>query len=203
MEGFQKINLLDVLKDTDETLVKKALENFSCPPNADVEDFIRNKAITFSLQRLASVWLILASYRNEWVNVGYFALAQKYTHIKLKNLSSKLRQRLRKFVMFDKEIDKYLLTAPLIGQLGKNFTNSYNEFITGDELLKIACDTVADGQRIFGGRVVYLECEDVPALVKFYEKNGFVQFGQRSPEGEEQYKLKNHSLIQLLKYLDV
>ena len=47
MEGFQKINLLDVLKDADENYVKEALENFSCPYNADVEDFIRNKAIGF------------------------------------------------------------------------------------------------------------------------------------------------------------
>ena len=81
MEGFQKINLLDVLKDTDANFVKSSLQNFSCPLNADVEDFIRNKAIEFSRQRLASVWLVLASYRNEWVTVGYFALAQKYTHI--------------------------------------------------------------------------------------------------------------------------
>jgi len=63
MEGFQKINLLDVLEETDEILIKKALEKFSCPLNADVEDFIRNKAIEFSRQRLASVWLVLASFR--------------------------------------------------------------------------------------------------------------------------------------------
>ena len=202
MEGFQKINLLDVLKDTDEHFVKRSLENFSCPLNADVEDFIRNKAIEFSRQRLASVWLVLASYKEEWVPSGYFALAQKYTHVELKNLNSKLRQRMRRFVTLDRSLNKYLLVAPLIGQLGKNFTNNYNKLITGDELLKIACDTVAEGQRIFGGRIVYLECEDVPSLIKFYERNGFIRFGQRTPSGEERDKLKNHVLIQLLKYLD-
>ncbi|MBR0288965.1 MAG: N-acetyltransferase [Selenomonadaceae bacterium] len=201
MQGFQKINLLDVLKYTDEISVKEALANFSCPNNADVEDFIRNKAIEFSRQRLASVWLVLVSHKDEWVTVGYFAIAQKYTHVKLKGLSSNLKRRLKKFVTFDEELNKYLLAAPLIGQLGKNFTNSYDKLITGAELLKIACDTVAEGQRIFGGRVVYLECEDVPALINFYERNGFVQFGQRVPAGDERDKLKNHSLVQLLKYL--
>lgn len=201
MEGFQKINLLDVLKETDEILVKEALEKFSCPLNADVEDFIRNKAIEFSRQRLASVWLVLASFRDEWVTVGYFALAQKYTHIRTEKLSKTLRKRLNKFVTFDVELRDYLLSAPLIGQLGKNFVNGYDELITGDELLKIACDTVAEGQRIFGGRVVYLECEDIPALIDFYERNGFVQFGQRAPTGNERDKLKKHTFIQLLKYL--
>ena len=56
--------------------------------------------------------------------------------------------------------------------------------------MKIACDTVAEGQRIFGGRVVYLECEDVPALIDFYERNGFVQFGQRAPTGDERDQVK-------------
>ena len=200
MEGFQKINLLDVLKDTDGNFVTSSLQKFSCPLNADVEDFIRNKAIEFSRQRLASVWLVLASYCGEWVTVGYFALAQKYTHIEVKGLSGRLRKRLGKFVTTDKALGKSVLAAPLIGQLGKNFTNEYNRLITGDELLKIACDTVAEGQRIFGGRVTYLECEDIPALIRFYEKNGFVQFGQRVPAGDEKDKTKN--LIQLLKYLD-
>ena len=109
---------------------------------------------------------------------------------------------MKRFVTLDRGLNKYLLVAPLIGQLGKNFANNYNELITGDELLKIACDTVAQGQRIFGGRVVYLECEDVPSLIKFYERNGFVRFGQRAPSGEEKDKLKNHVLVQLLKYLD-
>lgn len=201
MDGFQKINLLDVLKDTDEIFIKKALENFSCPYNIDVEDFIHNKAIEFSRQSLASVWLVLASFKNEWVTVGYFALAQKYTHIKPKKLNNKLRTRLKRFATFDAELGDYLLSAPLIGQLGKNFTSGYNKLITGDELLKIACDTVREGQRIFGGRFVYLECEDVPALISFYERNGFVQFGQRVLTGDERDKLKNHALIQLLKYL--
>ena len=78
--------------------------------------------------------------------------------------------------------------------------NGYDELITGDELLKIVCDTVAEGQRIFGGRVVYLD-ENVPALIDFYERNGFVRFDQRAPMGDERDKLKNHTFIQLLKYL--
>ena len=137
--------------------------------------------------------------------MGYcrlFRFGSKYTHIRTEKLSKTLRKRLNKFVKFDVELRDYLLSAPLIGQLGKNFVNGYDELITGDELLKIVCDTVAEGQRIFGGRVVvvYLECENVPALIDFYERNGFVQFGQRAPMGDERDKLKNHTFIQLLKY---
>ncbi len=200
MEGFQKINLLDFIDEIGEEKAKSFLEIFSCPYNADVEDFFKNKAITFARQRLSSVWIVFASYKGEWCLCGYFALAQKHFHIDLKALKSNLRGRIRKFATYDKEINKYLLVAPLIGQLGKNFFSGYDKLITGDELLKIACDTVKQAQRILGGRIVYLEAEDVPALINFYERNGFYKFGQRSIDSDE--KLKGKNLIQFLKYLN-
>jgi len=55
------------------------------PLNADVEDFIRNKAIEFSRQRLASVWLLLASFKDEWVTVSYLALIKNTRILELKN----------------------------------------------------------------------------------------------------------------------
>ena len=52
-----------------------------------------------------------------------------------------------------------------------------------------------------GGKLVYLECEDVPSLIRFYEKNGFYNFGYRLLNGDEQEKIKGKYLIQMLKYL--
>lgn len=200
MEGFQKVNLLDFLEEVGEEKVKIFLERFSCPYNEDVEDFLKNKAITFARQRLSSVWLVFVSYKNEWCLSGYFALAQKHFHIDLKALKSNLRGRIRKFAVYDVDFKKYLLVAPLIGQLGKNFYDGYDKLITGDELLKIACDTVKQAQRILGGRIVYLEAEEVSALINFYERNGFYKFGQRSIDSDE--KLEGKNLIQFLKYLE-
>lgn len=52
-------------------------------------------------------------------------------------LSSKLSKRISKFGTYDDNLKGYNIAAPLIAQLGKNFTNELNKLITGDELLKI------------------------------------------------------------------
>ena len=200
MQGYQKVNLLELLEEIGEDSVTDILKEFSCPYNSDVEDFIKNKSITFAKQGLSTVWLIFASFKDEWQLCGYFALTSKYVHIDLKKLTKTMSKRIKKFVTLNKEINKCILVAPLIGQLGKNFKDNCNALITGNEHLKIACDTVKQAQRILGGRIVYLEAEDVPALIGFYERNGFLKFGTRLIDSDE--KLKGKHLIQLLKYLD-
>lgn len=183
MHGYPQVNLKDILKQEGEEKTRGFLQNFSCPFNADVEDFIRNKSITFTLQGLAAVWIVFASYRENYVPAGYFALANKHFHIDTDKLNSKYRRQIKKFGTFDSGINKYIVSAPLIGQLGKNYTNNYNTLITGDELLSIACATVKEAQRLIGGRLVYLECENIPSLIHFYQRNGFfILLGENSTE---------------------
>lgn len=106
-----------------------------------------------------------------------------------------------KFGQFDKAIQRYTISAPLIGQLGKNYANGYNKLITGDELLKLALDKVREMQNIVGGKIVYLECEQKQALLDFYAQNGFVNFGLRPLDGDETDKLSGGSLVQMLRYM--
>lgn len=73
--------------------------------------------------------------------------------------------------------------------------------ITGDELLKLACDKIKSIQDEIGGKVTYLECEDKPKLIEFYESNGFVNFGKRELDKDEKDDLSGQYLIQMLKYL--
>jgi len=65
----------------------------------------------------------------------------------------------------------------------------------------MACDKVAQVQEMIGGKIVYLECEDKPYLIQFYESNGFVNFGQRTLDRDETEVLSGKYLIQMLKYL--
>ena len=204
MSGYAKVNLLDISEVAGLEKVSEVISDFSCPRNSDVEDFLQDKAFVFSKQRIASTYLIFSSYKERPVLVGYFALTNKHFHIdtqKPGGISKNLLKRISKFAVRDRELNKYIISAPLIGQLGKNYANGYDKLIAGDELLKIACDTVREALRIIGGKLVYLECEDVPSLVRFYEENGFYNFGRRALEGDEKSKLKGDSLVQMLRYL--
>lgn len=63
------------------------------------------------------------------------------------------------------------LPAILIGQLGKN--DEFEKNITGHRIMEFCLNTVFDGQALLGGRLVILECKDVPYLFDFYQKYGF------------------------------
>lgn len=73
--------------------------------------------------------------------------------------------------------------------------------ISGDELLKLACNKIKTIQSDIGGKITYLECEDKEKLKEFYGSNGFVNFGKRSLDPDEKDDLSGEYLIQMLKYL--
>lgn len=199
MAGYTQINLMDMIEALGEDRVKAILADFSCPLNEDVEFFLKKKAIEFMKQGLASTTLVFVSYKKEPKLVGYYTLANKTINIKRDKLSKSLIKRLNKFCQYNSILKIHTMAAPLIGQLGKNFTDGINEQITGDELLKMACDQVHFIHKLCGGKVAYLECEDVDKLKKFYDSNGFVEFGKRELDGDEEH-VKGKYLIQMLKY---
>ena len=201
MTGYALVNLVNFLNELGEERTKELLSEFSCLLNPDVEYFLKYKAIEFSKQRFAQTHLVYASYKGEYVLVGYFALANKYLTLTGDALTNRLRSRLRYFATYDSRIHCYCLSAPLIAQLGKNFSNGYNELITGDELLKLACDKVSRLQMEVGGCFAYVECEDKYKLTDFYSRNGFCQFDKRKLDKDETDKLEGEYLVQMLKYI--
>lgn len=93
----------------------------------------------------------------------------------------------------------YTLSAYLIAQLGKNFTNGANERITGEQILQAAVDTIKELQYMAGGMVVFLEAENEEKLIRFYEdKNGFKRFATKE---RKEGTAHAHTLIQFLKVL--
>jgi hypothetical protein len=62
--------------------------------------------------------------------------------------------------------------AVLLGQLGKN--QKYENDISGQQILQFAIDVIYEIHNLVGGRIVFLECDDVKRLIEFYEKSGFV-----------------------------
>ena len=188
------------MEESGEDAAKGILSSFSCPLNPDVENFLKYKAIEFAKQGLSQTHLVFASYRDEIVLVGYFTLANKQLAVSKKKISKTQAKRVGKFGPYDPQTKSYYIAAPLIAQLGKNFTNAYNKLISGDELLTIACEKVSIVQMAIGGRYVYVECEDIPHLTDFYSRNGFVDFDTRELDADET-DLKGEYLVQMIRYL--
>lgn len=205
MDGYAQISLLDMIEklgDKSNTL-NKLISEFSCPLNKDVEKFFKTSAITFAKQNLAPTYMVFTSYKGQLVQVGYYTLCTKTIHVSKARVSSNLRKRLLKFSAVNRETGDLVIVSPLIAQLGKNYYNDYNTLISGDILLKMAIDRVRDAQKALGGKTVYVECEDKPRLLDFYQRNGFVTFNKRLLERDETEVMHGEYLMQLLRYLEI
>lgn len=201
MMGYKVINLKDIYNNLGEERTKEILKDYKCDFNADVEYFLKEKAIEFSKKDVSRTFIVTSSYKEENVIVGYFAISSKDTTIKKSLLSNTKRRKIARYAKYDNTTKGYTLTIPLIGQLGKNFNNGYNKLITGDILLKFACDKVKEIQNLMGGRYVFLECEDNDKIREFYESNGFVCYDKRSLEKDELDKNSGRYLLQMLRDL--
>lgn len=200
--SYNIIRIADMYEALGEEKLKKILNDFQCELNKDVEYFIKEKAIEFYKMDVSQTFIVTSSYKEKEVIVGYFALTNKATKIKKGSLKSNWRKRLSRFANQNESDEKYFsISLPLIGQLGKNYYNGYDKLISGDLLLKLACDKVREAQKILGGKLVFLECEDKPKLQEFYESNGFVCFGKRNLEKDERDKNSGEYLLQMLCYL--
>ena len=201
MTGYKIVNLKHVIDGFGEERTKAILSEFSCPLNHDVEKFLKEKAIEFTKQGLAETSLVMASYKGRPEIVGYFSLSNKTITVNPSKLNRRMRDRLKRFGRYDDMLKVYCISAPLIGQLGKNYRDGLNKLITGDELLQMACDRLSVIQMELGGRFVYLECEDTRKLREFYERNHFFEFDRRDLDADET-DLKGKYLVQLMRYLE-
>lgn len=200
--AYNVISLEDMREALGEAKLKSILNEFECELNKDVEYFIKEKAIEFLKSGISKTFLVTASYKGKQVLVGYFSLTNKVTKVKKTSLSSNWRKRIARFEnKYESDDKNYIISLPLIGQLGKNYKDNYNRLISGDVLLKLACDKVKEAQKILGGKLVYLECEDKPQLEEFYTSNGFVCFGKRNLERDEREKNNGEYLLQMLCFL--
>lgn len=110
-----------------------------------------------------------------------------------------MKRKIARVSELDEVNGTYTLSAYLIAQLGKNFTNGVNERITGEQLLQAAVDTIKELQYRAGGMVIFLEAENEEKLMRFYvDKNGFKKFDTKEIKVDTE---DVHTLIQLLKVM--
>src|SRR5699024_6705563 len=119
---YIELNLLEMIETYGDDRLQFILSRFMCPQNIDVENFIQTKAIGFARQRLAMTYLVFSDEELPDF-VGYFTLANKFVSINGNALSKTLQKRIGKFSQYDKELDRFLVSMPLIAQRSEEHTS--------------------------------------------------------------------------------
>ena len=132
--SFYVINLLDLLKEGEQENIQDYLRTFSCPLNTEIEDFIWNKSIDFSKQKISITHLVLNSKQEL---CAFFSLTQKSIIIDCNNLSATMQKKLRRYGIYDAKTNSVQACAYLIAQFGKNMLVSAREGVSGDDLMEM------------------------------------------------------------------
>ena len=177
-------------------MLDRVLSGFSCPKNPDVERFLKKSAVEFAKKNQSVTYLVFSVGSKELL--GYFTLALKPLTVRGETVSNTTKRKLLRISELDEKTDTYTMSAYLIAQLGKNYTNSRNKKITGKELVELAWSVIEDAQYMLGGMVTFLEAENEEKLLSFYQANRFTQFDARQTESDTDVP---HELIQLLRLL--
>ena len=186
-------NILDFLEEEGEDLLKSILATFSCPVNPEIEKFLKERAIDFAKRRLSITYLVTDNDDGEFL--GYFTLTHKAILLDGKDFSKTMQRKLNRYSRLDKQTGNYMASAFLLAQFGKNYGVDEGKHVSGSELMELVNDILLDIQRRIGGGIVYLDCEDRPQLISFYEDKGFQKFAERFSEED------NQKYIQFMRFL--
>ena len=172
------------------------LSEFSCPLNPDVERFLKYSSIEFTKKNQSVTYLVFSVADGKLL--GYFTLALKPLTVRGETVSNTVKRKLLRVSELDKKSDTYTMSAYLIAQLGKNYSENDGKMITGAELLELAWNKIKATQYMFGGMVTFLEAENEEKLLSFYRNNRFSQFDTKQTISDTD---EAHELVQLLRLL--
>ena len=200
-DKFFSVNIREYLalgndEEAGEPALVELLSGFSSPKNKDVERFLKKSAIEFTKKNQSVTYLVVSA--EDVRLLGYFTLALKPLTVRGETVSNTMKRKLLRISELDEKSDTYTMSAYLIAQLGKNFSESGGTEITGAELLKLAWDKIKEIQYLGGGVVTFLEAENEERLLSFYRDNRFSQFDTRQTASDAE---ESHELVQLLRLL--
>ena len=200
-DKFFSVNIREYLalgndEEAGEPALVELLSGFSSPKNKAVERFLKKSAIEFTKKNQSVTYLVVSA--EDVRLLGYFTLALKPLTVRGETVSNTMKRKLLRISELDEKSDTYTMSAYLIAQLGKNFSESGGTEITGAELLKLAWDKIKEIQYLGGGVVTFLEAENEEKLLSFYRNNRFSQFDTRQTASDAE---ESHELVQLLRLL--
>jgi hypothetical protein len=161
-----KVSLKEIIDAEREQKFVDSAKNFYCQDD-EVENFLKEKALEFDKRNKSRTYLLIDEDNSEDIVIwGYYTLTLK----SLKYNPDLSKSKIKKIDGFRGDATE--AESTLIGQLGKNY--NYKDKISGFEIIEYAMDDIYEIQRIVGGRVAFLECNNTEKILKFYEDNGFI-----------------------------
>lgn len=176
---------------SDEAKAQELISIFVCGKDADIENFLKSRAIQFENLGKSRTFFIYDEDEDEFKILAYFTLALQVLKIPEDMISGRKAKLLDGFSSKIKGVKITEFPSVLIGQLGKN--EMYPGVISGSEILEYCLATIFEGQVKLGGRIIMLECKDIPSLISLYEKYGFNVLEKDYGEGE---------LLQMIKIIE-
>ena len=175
------VSLKKLIEMASDETVLEVVSKFKCSRDNDIESFLRDKAALFDRKGKSKTHLLLnreALEKGSIDIVAYFSLAIQLLKIP-EGMSVTQIKRLDG--LYSKRGGETITEIPsfLIGQLAKNDLFSTN--ISGSLVLEYALSVISAAEELVGGRVVYIECRDIPQIITFYKQNGFKIF-RRDPD---------------------
>lgn len=195
--ALRTYSLFELCEARPEEEIEAILSSFSCEKNADIQDFVRRKALPFNKRGVSSSYLVFDTEASALV--GFYALALKVANVPEENVSNSFRKKFEFFGERNPVSGCIDVPAVLLAQLGKN--DPYASLISGGQLIALAESSVRDIQRLAGGRFVFLDSVDAPALLGFYKDCGYREFGRRACGDEAGSPDAGESFVQMFKYV--
>ena len=196
-------NIRDMISAGQEDLVKAYIDTFSCSVtkesgiqvtlNPDIEHFLQVNSIQFAKMKTAITYLVFDE--EDAALLGYFTLTHKSLDIPADGLTRNIKDKVKRFSSLDEENNTYTVSAFLLAQFSKNYAVDGGARISGGKLMEIAHDQLADVQNKIGGTIVYLDCEAHTELIRFYEGERFILFGERISESDGKRYLQYLSFV--------
>lgn len=112
MLNFVQSSILEMIEIYGEEKCQNILSSFHCPLNQDVENFLHNKAISFTKQYLAMTFLVFITHNNQLLLVGYYTLANKFLSLSDTKLSKTTQKKIMKFSQFEPNSNPIYLPNP-------------------------------------------------------------------------------------------
>ncbi len=172
-EVFSLFPLSEIIQSTDSNKkVKRLLETFRCTRNADLQDFLHNKAVTFEKNLRSCSYLYINNATQEVVAYFTITISTLYTD----GISPDVIELLDGYKDNIASIPCFL-----IGQLGKS--DKFGSYKIGEYILDDAIEIIDQSQNTLGGRFILLDAINKAQVIKFYKTNAFFPI-ENDPDSE-------------------